>query len=211
MKKTLLLAGVVVPALMGGVVLADEKVTEQRDLGGFTKIRIHTAAALEVVVGKDFAVEVSAPEKKLDNLVTTVEGDTLIVEYEEEEFHMKEAAHIRVHMPEFVALDVSGAVEADIENLQSPEFDVEVNGASSIEIDGSCGRLTVELSGASNFEGRKLECEVVRVELNGAGNVEVYASREVEVDVNGVGNVDIYGKPEKVHTDESFFSNIDIH
>ncbi|MBL4801037.1 MAG: DUF2807 domain-containing protein [Emcibacter sp.] len=190
-------------------------VTEGRDLRAFEKIIIDgVGIELDVDVGKDFSVLLKGSEKWLGRITTKVEDNTLVIARKDGKkniFNFDSDNLVIITMPKFLALEVNGAVDADISGVDSENLLFGINGAGNIEVDGICGQLTVELNGAANFEGEDLKCEDIKISINGAGNVETYASKSADLDINGVGNIDLYGNPKVITQDKSWFSNIEIH
>ena len=75
---------------------------------------------------------------------------------------------------------------------------------------GSCGKLTLQMAGASDFSGKNLKCEDVKVDLAGAGDATVYASKSINASVAGFGEIDVYGNPETVRKNEAGLADINI-
>jgi len=190
--------------------------TVTHDLNGFEKIRINNVGIeLEIKVGEAFEIIVDGHEVNVKNLILDVEGDTLIIHRRggKRTWNRRGNSHLEVEikMPKFRGLELRGAVEAEIEGVDSDLVEFYLKGAGNIEIEGKCTKLIVELKGAGNFEAEDLECEVVDVELNGAGNIEVYASKEINAEINGIGNIDVFGDPEEITRDDGWLSHISIH
>ncbi|PHZ84969.1 GIN domain-containing protein [Paremcibacter congregatus] len=220
MKKTASLIAIATGfSLMGVAIATAEKisdVTESRSHGDFERIVIDDAGVgLDVKIGDSYAVTLNGSEEWAKKITTQVKNNALIIGYEgkkkKKNFKFDSDYRITITMPKFTGLDVNGAVDAHISDVDSDDLGFEVNGAANIEIDGRCGTLTVELDGAGNFSGEDLKCEAVTVEINGAGNAEVYGSKSATLDINGIGNIDLYGNPATVKKDKSLFSNITIH
>ncbi len=186
------------------------------DLNGFEKIRINNVGIeLEVKVGEAFEIIVDGHEVNVKNLMLDVEGDTLVIHRRDGKrtWNRRGNSHleIEIKMPKFRGLELRGAVDAEIEGVDSDVVEFNLRGAGHIEVEGKCTKLNVALKGAGNFEAEDLECEEVDVELNGAGNIEVYASKEINAEINGIGNIDVFGDPEKVTKDDGWLSHISVH
>ncbi|WP_417319539.1 head GIN domain-containing protein [Emcibacter sp.] len=212
MKKGILIAATALSVTMSaGLAFAGSDMTETRDLEGFSVIRIETGLSLDVEIGDKFVVEVSGNAKKVARLKTRVENGALVIDYDKDGIELGDSLHMDVTMPKFTKLDVDGAVDAEIEGFDGGDFEIELNGAGNIELEGKCDKLVIELNGAGNIEAEDLECKDVEVDVNGAGNVEVFASESIDAKVSGFGNIDVYGKPKQIKTDDGLFSSIDIH
>ncbi|MFC7049055.1 head GIN domain-containing protein [Emcibacter nanhaiensis] len=212
MKGILTTAAVLSVTMFAGTAFAADA-SRMLDHKDFERIAIETGIALDVHVGKDFSVELSGKEKYVGRVVTEVKDGTLYVKYDKEDEIVlgDKNLHLDISMPKFTALEVDGAVDADIEGFDGGDFEIELNGAGNIEMEGKCDKLVIDLNGAGNIEAEDLECKDVDVDVNGAGNVEVYASESIVAQVSGFGNIDVYGKPKKVDTSDGLFSSIDVH
>ncbi|WP_321397814.1 head GIN domain-containing protein [Emcibacter sp.] len=211
MKGILFAATALSAGIMANLAFADNDFSEKRDHKGFTVIKIETGLSLDVHIGDEFSVEVMGDEKKVARLKTRVENNALVIDYDKDKIDMGNSLHMDVTLPKFTRLQVDGAVDADIEDFDGGDFEIELNGAGNIEMEGTCDKLDIELNGAGNIEAEDLECKDVEVDVNGAGNVEVYASESIDAQVSGFGNIDVYGKPKNVKTSDGLFSSIDIH
>lgn len=200
----------------GSNAFADD-LTIKHDLTDFEEIRIDDVGIeLVIMVGEDYEVVVSGDEINVRNLKLKVSGDRLVIYSEEDDkktWSRSGNSQLEVHvkMLKFTKLDLRGAVDAEISNIDSEDVIFDIKGAGNFEVNGKCGSLTIELKGAGNFEGKDLKCQNVDVELKGAGNIEVYANEQVNAEISGMGNIDVFGNPEKVSKDDGFFSNISIH
>lgn len=202
-------------SLMGLGIAQAGDVMEIRPHVSFDKIIIDdTGVAIDVKVGKDFSVILRGSEKWISRMTTKTVGNALVIGEKNGKMIFTTLGDdnlIIITMPKFTALQVEGAVDAAISGVDSEKLGFELNGAGNIEVEGSCGALTVEMNGAGNFSGEDLKCENVKIAINGAGNVEVYGSETADLDINGMGNIDLYGNPKKVTKDKSWFSNITLH
>lgn len=193
-----------------------QEITETRDLNGFDKIRIdNVGIELEVFAGEDFEVEIEGSEVNVQSLRTKVTNNQLVIYSSDDKKRWGRRGNsglsVVIRMPKFTGLELRGAVDAEIEGVDSEEVVFDIRGAGNIEVEGTCGKLTVDFKGAGNFEADDLECKIVDVDLKGAGNIEVYASEEVNAEISGMGNIEVDGSPDKVTKDNGFLSHIRIH
>ena len=176
---------------------AADEVTQDRDLKVFTKILIEGAIDLNVEAGKKQSVEVTTDSDHIDRVTTTVEGDTLVISMKGRRWRRADVS-VNIAMKTLDGLMVEGAVDAELVNIDSKKFMVEIDGAADILIDGKCGSVDFQINGAGDVNAQDFKCENVVIEINGAGDAEVYASASVEATINGVGDIDVYGNPSKV-------------
>ena len=72
------------------------------------------------------------------------------------------------------------------------------SGASKITSEGQTRNLTVEMSGASNFDGEKLKAEKVSVDESGASKATVSVENYLKADLSGASKVVYYGNPANI-------------
>jgi hypothetical protein len=190
--------------------------TVKFELSNFNEIRIdEVGLELDVNVGEDFSVEVEGDEELLDHLLMKVRGGKLVI-YKDGgkkvwDHSGNSGPHVIISMPEFIGLELRGAIDAEIKGVDSDEVEFDIKGAGNIEVEGKCNWLIIDFKGAGNIEAEDLICKEVDIDLKGAGNIEVYASEKVDADIKGMGNIDVYGSPEEVTKSDGWFSNISIH
>lgn len=178
-----------------------EDVKEDRELGAFTKIRVKGAIELHLVAGKEQKVTIETAEKRMEHVETYVRGDTLVIDMDDDgrrNFWRNVDVNVMINMQSLEGIEVMGAVDADVEGVDSERLEIEIKGAADLDIEGSCGELELDVKGAGDISAADLRCESVEVEVKGAGNASVYASDRVEADVAGVASVSVYGKPKNV-------------
>lgn len=183
-------AAVITPAL------ADDE-TETRNLAEFDAIVIQGAVDLEIDVGKPQRVEITTDERQLSRIETSVSGGTLTINQEGRRWF--EDVEIRISVAALNRLNIQGAADAEVRNIESDDFRLEIDGAGDITFDGgSCGRAEMVVNGAGDIDAETFECREVRITINGAGDASVYASESVEAYLNGVGDITVYGNPSHV-------------
>ncbi len=215
----LAVAGLAATAIVSGAGAAfnfetsGDTISQDRALERFTKIRIKGALELKLVAGKDQKVTVTTEESHMKNVETYVRGDTLVIDMSDRErrsFWDDVDVNMTIHMQSFEGIEVMGAVDADIQGVESDQLDIDIKGAADIDIEGHCGTLDLEVNGAGDVSARNLECEIAEVDIRGAGNASVYASKSVDADVAGVANISIYGQPKTVRKNVGGLGSINI-
>lgn len=105
-------------------------------------------------------------------------------------------------------LRVDGAIDGDIAFGTLDTLDVEINGAGSIELDGSCGKADITVNGAGTIEADDLLCTDANVEINGAGSCEIYVSGTLDAEVDGIGSIRYRGNPAHVNRSGGGISSV---
>jgi len=84
----------------------------------------------------------------------------------------------------------------DIDSLAAEKFEIELSGASNVELGGQVEKQTVLLRGLSHYRALGMQSEVTKIELNGPGMATVWATKQLDVTIRGPGSVSYYGTPE---------------
>lgn len=113
-------------------------------------------------------------------------------------FEASGACHIigenKVTTNETVLINMSGACGAELD-LHAPEIDLDMSGASSVELRGETKNFRINGAGSTEVKCYDLSAENVEVDISGAGNVEAFASLKLNVEVSGAGTVNYKGNP----------------
>ena len=176
--------------------LADDEATDSRDLDEFTRIVIEGAMDLVIEVGGSQSVEITTDEDYLSRVETHVDEDTLYIS-QEGRWRNREI-DIEISVRSLDAITLEGAADIDVTGIDSDMFELEIDGAGDITLEGSCDTVSIEINGAGDIDAGDLKCKRVYVTINGAGDVDAYASESVEAELNGVGDITICGDPSSV-------------
>lgn len=193
---------------------SNDTVKETRDVAAFTKIHIKGAIKLLVNGGEDQSLDVEVDEDFVDHLITKVIDGTLVIDMTKKgkKKHWNgPKVEVKISMQTLESIELDGAMDAAFTNLNGSDLNVDINGAGNLEIEGTCGTLTVHLSGAGNVEAEDFKCKNADLKLSGVGNIEAYATESANVRLAGLGNIDVYGSPKNVHKKKGGFGSIDIH
>lgn len=181
-----------VPLLCSGCTEDYGPVTSRSyDLTGFTRVEVGSTFEVEIVQADTWSITVEAQEKLFDNLNVSKTGDTL-------EVNLKwgwgswmsswgfKRARARITMPELEALTLSGASAGTATGFRSSrDAEINVSGASSLEIDIAAAAVRVEVSGASHING-SLQADELRAGISGASRLTLSgAAADLTVEASG--------------------------
>lgn len=88
-----------------------------------------------------------------------------------------------------------GACQLSVRRLTSPAFDLALGGASRAEVDGSVGRLTADLDGASHLSADHLTVRSATLALAGVSQASVHAVDALKIEASGASRVVYSGHP----------------
>lgn len=171
--------------------------SESRDLEEFSRIVIKGAMDIDVEVGKNQSVEIFADRGYLSDVETSVRGDTLYLSQGGRRWRNIDV-DIEIQVRNLDSIRLEGAADINVINIDSDDFELEIDGAGDVTLEGTCGSLTIEINGAADIDAQDLKCKSVDATINGAGDIDAYASESVEATINGVGDITICGDPDRV-------------
>jgi hypothetical protein len=193
MKKGILLGIVLVGLIsllivgsscVGRIVGSGSIISKDYDFKDFNKVEISSFFKYEISRTDSFSVQASTYENIIDHLDVTQSGETLFVRFKPGVFSTD--ASVTITMPELSRLEVSGASRGSAKGFQSADqCDLEVSGASQLDMDIEAGNTGLTVSGASKVTG-KLIAEDTRIEVSGASTCEITGSGDqCDLEVSG--------------------------
>lgn len=185
--------------------------TMSRNEQGFENIEASGAFKVYLKQDSAYTVNVEADENLQDHIEVYVNKTTLVIK-QEKGYNLRPTRSIKIYVsaPLFHHLDVSGASNIYSENRLSSagEMYIDASGASGVEADIKCPKVSVEVTGASNAtltgETRDLvidgsgasnaKCygimtENANVEVSGASNAQVFASVKLDAHASGASDI----------------------
>ncbi len=108
-------------------------------------------------------------------------------------------------------LDVvaSGASDGDI--MVNEMLDVELSGASSLEVEGDISQVAAKVSGASSLKAEDLRCNIADIEVSGASDVDLTVIEAIDADIRSASDAEIYGNPKIQNVKTSGSSDVDFN
>jgi Putative auto-transporter adhesin, head GIN domain len=203
MPRSLLL----VPAVIAALVLAGcadgPRTTQTREVGDFTRIDNRDSVDVRLYVGEPQQVRVRAGENVIDDVRTVVRDGTLELTFDHDGFGGSDVV-VEVSVPELAAIEASGSGDIDADGIDADAFELRSDGSADITLEGTAGRLVVDLDGSGEADLAGLAAREARVLVDGSGDAEVRATEELDVTVDGSGDVRYHGDPELTeHVDGS--------
>ncbi|MCG8503923.1 MAG: DUF2807 domain-containing protein [Sphingomonadales bacterium] len=175
---------------------ADE-VTEERDVATFSRIVVEGGLDIAIRAGETQSVAVTTEASHMDRVETIVRDGVLTIDLKGRRWRGADV-EIEIAMAKFEGLEIDGAADATISNIDSEAVEIEISGAGDVSMDGACTTATFEVNGAGDIDAEAFKCAHVDLTINGAGDAEVFASETVAARINGVGDIEVYGNPKTV-------------
>lgn len=213
--------------LIGQVALGQSK--EQRDVKNFTALSVSSAFEVEISVGSTESLEIEAEDQYMDDIITEVRGGTLVIRIREsrDTRRMRDTPKAYLTVKSLERINVSGAVSLRTRDiLKGKKLDLELSGASvlNIEMDveelyleasgacvinleGEASEQVVKTSGATVYRAYDLRSERADIRVSGAGSANVYVTDKLDVHASGASSVRYRGGA-SVSADSSGASSI---
>jgi len=181
MKKIFFLPALII--ISCAAAFSQNKITQTRDVSGFTFVHLQIPATVYVTQENHFSVQVSATQEVLDKINTDVEDRALEISGEQNDLWKnkndswkgKEDIVIYISMPKPNGLQVygSGSIRAQ-NNFITDYLSIEVHGSGEIVLkDFKTEKAEVSLRGSGNIEQGNCLAQGLVEELNGSGVIKV--------------------------------------
>jgi hypothetical protein len=194
------------------------------DMDDFSEISIKNAFSVYVKQSPRYSVIVNGRKRDVDEVVVDKMGNELSVTYKGgviKPSRNNEKVKVYVTCPSLKNLDLGRAVrlyaygfdesfmDLNLTGAAVAEMDIEVRsllakieGASKLQLEGSCIEMEMEVLGASTLEAFDFEAEDVELKAQSASSAEVYASERLRVQSSGASKV-LYHGDARVEIDKS--------
>ncbi|HZL76185.1 MAG TPA: head GIN domain-containing protein [Bacteroidales bacterium] len=192
---------------------------ETRDEKGFSKVSFGISGDLKIKIGPEFSVVLEGDKSDINEIITEVSGDKLLIKQENWHFNFNEKVNVYITMPELSGLGVSGSGKAEVvdeiknaDNLnlnvsgsgrlltagvETDNLDCSISGSGNITIgsSGNADRGSISISGSGNYRGESMDIDHLEVHVSGSGNCTCKAGDSLKAGISGSGNVNYYGDP----------------
>jgi hypothetical protein len=196
-RRSLLLFPAVLAALaLAGCTIGDDgpRTTQTRDVADFTRIDNRDSVDVRLHVGEPQRVRVRAGDKVIDDVRTEVRDGTLQLTFDHDGFGASEVI-VEASVPSLTGIEASGSGDIDADGIDADEFEVRSDGSADIALEGTVGRLAVDLDGSGDADLAGLAAREARVAVGGSGGVDVRAAERLDVELDGSGDVRYHGDP----------------
>lgn len=188
--------------------------TKSLDLGSFDQLVLKASADVNVIVGGDQLVELTADDNLIEKFTFEVDGNTLIIDHDGS-YSTRMGAKIDISVPSLEVIALKGSGDVTVDGVRGAEFiavisgsgdvgltdvnvnkvELEVNGSGDIVGEGQADQVTVEINGSGDVSLGDLTVKNAKVKVYGSGDIEVNASESVDARVKGSGDIRYHGSP----------------
>lgn len=183
----------------------------------FNGVVVNSNINLHIRQDSDWSVKLVTDNNLMDLIETEVHGDILEIKVRNN-YNLDPSKSIDAYVtaPEFRRLSASGAseIESETKIVSSGTMDIDISGASNINLDLKAPRVKAGLSGASKatlrgetkdislngsgasqFRCFELMAENADIDVSGSSDADVFASVNLKAESSGASNVRYKGSP----------------
>lgn len=187
--------------------------------GPVSRVRMSGGYEVELIQGDTPSLVVEGASAALNHFDYRVDGDLLVLKHRGFSwwFNHDGDAKVTLTLPrltevevdgstdlkaarwvagEGLTLEVSGAADCRIRDLEVPRFTLHLSGTGDIEVAGRVPVQEVHISGAGDYKAAQLRSDTVDLHLSGAADVEVWAIERLDANISGTADVKYYGRPQ---------------
>ena len=167
---------------------------QKRDVSPFTAISTEGAFTIELTCQKNLSLEVEGDDNILPMVKAEVSNNVLRLS-NNGNYSVSEPVKFKISVPNLEALTVSGAGKIDIKGMNNDKFEIDADGAPTINVSGTTKLVDIHSNGAGKINTNSLNAARAVVNSNGATQVEVDVKEQLDVTVNGPSSVTYKGDP----------------
>jgi hypothetical protein len=190
--------------------------TVRRVVGDFTNVASYGDFIVDVSIGDVTSVSVEADENLLSYIKTYIQGNTLVIETEDNRcLQSRDRIYVHVVTPSVYEIKLSGSGVIYCDYLDTDELkyilsgsgeiqsigittdfiDAIISGSGEIILSGTSVQSSFMVSGSGNIKSLDLEQEKCIATISGSGNIYAFVNNTLDVSISGSGNVVYKGKP----------------
>lgn len=184
---------------------------EKRDVSNFSALSVSSAFKVEISVGSTESLEIEAEDRYMDDIITEVRGGTLVIRIRDsrDTKRMRDSPKAYLTVKSLDRINASGAVVLNTRDaLKGKKLDLEISGATVINLEmeveelylessGACvislegiaKEQVVKTSGATTYRAYDLESVNADIRVSGAGSANVYVTGKLDVHASGASSI----------------------
>src|SRR5215217_4987143 len=167
---------------------------QKRNVSPFTSISTEGAFTIEVTCQKDLSLEVEGDDNVLVYVSSDVSGNVLRLK-NTKNYSTNEPVKFKVSVPNLEGLSLNGAGRIDVKGMNNDKFEIDANGAPTIDVSGTTKVIDIGANGAVKVDTTKLHASRGVVDTNGASRVDLDVTDQLDATVNGPSTITYKGDP----------------
>lgn len=201
-KSALILASTALIALTGCEISVNDSdaiqssgktLTENRPVTAFNSVDNSSPFDVIVTATGDPSVVVEADANIMNEVITSVEGNTLIIRSKRQKNFRFSSRNtpvvIKVHTANLSKFINSGSGDLQMQQLHDDKLDIESNGSGDIYARGTSKELIVHANGSGDLDLRQLSTNSLNIDITGSGDTEIADIKSrLEANISGSGD-----------------------
>jgi formylmethanofuran dehydrogenase subunit C len=203
------------------------QVTEDRNIGNFTKVEFGGAMKLKIRQDSSSFMRITADDNIQREIKTRISGDVLKIEMDGNFCNSGEII-IELSSKQWKGIKASGSTQIMSENqINSNKFELDLSGASTVNLDLVTGIFRAESSGSSeiNLKGQARQCDIslsgsseinafnfvvsnYNIESSGSSKCAINVLNSLKINSSGSSKVIYKGNPKDIVNDKSGSSTL---
>ena len=214
-------------------VLAQEIVTQNRNVSNFKEIQISSGIDLYLKQGNTEKLVLTAPSDKIGKIITEVQNGVLKIYFERNNnwglnWSNKSSTKVMLSFKDIVALragggsdvysegrllfdkiaiDASGGSDVKLD-LTAEMVDCESSGGSDATLTGSAKYFRGNASGGSDLKAKDLRTQSCVITSSGGSDAYVWVENDMIANASGGSDIYYYGSPKSIKVNKSGGSDI---
>lgn len=185
---------------------------QDRMLSDFTKIEVLGSADVIIRQGEQTTVEVHADENLMEQLITEVKNDRLVIHTEGNiRSYKKFEVHVTMSRLDGISIAGSGDVES-AGKISGSDLNISINGSGDVDMELDYKNLTTSINGSGDVQVSGITGDF-DLAVMGSGDFSATDLRldDCKIKVMGSGDVKLYGKAVAVYVDVAASGDINLH
>lgn len=196
--KSGLLAATALTFIGLGSSASAETVTITPDLKDFTRVELRTAADVDITVGENYSVTITADDDVMEETEVIVKGERLLIKRKNEDeirffnWNTKGNMEVVITMPVIEEMEINGSGDTEIRGVDSEELELRINGSGNLNVRGKSKSLDLSINGSGDIDMEQVDGGDVEASINGSGDIDIAGGtcQSIEIEINGSGNVE---------------------
>ena len=172
---------------------SDNLIVISRNLPDFQNIKAEDYMIVNIIQGPVQEIQITVNENLQDNLLTEVVNNTLQISIEDGSYR-NSTFIVDIQIPFINRLEFEDNIQGEM-NMNVETLDLEIDGASRLDLFGQAETLNLKLADSGNVYGFNFLVDVLNAELKDAAIVEITTNDEINGSARDAAKLRYRGRP----------------
>ena len=170
------------------------KVTEDRPVESFTRIRNDSLADVHVTIDSPPSLSVTIDDNLVEMVTTEVRDGMLVVDTDGNFFNTG-GMSVNVSVPSLDSAETTSSGDIQIIGLKGTAFTATVSGSGDLIASGEVDSIDASNGGSGTLNLSKLQARTAKATLTKSGDLQINAAESLEAKSSGSGDLKYSGTP----------------